>query len=697
MEKKCLTSFKIKEQIKKSRTLIQKENFQYALEVLEKINRESNDTEVQNLIRFCHKKLARKYWRQEKLAEFKTTIHALGNNESLKLAYSRLSGTKALEELASADSGIESTLAACALQPDVKAGLQLMRKNPTLKTLAEGWLYLLKGDLELAKKTFQESSIQHPTQAKVGIGLVHLAENRKKMAENDLAQLRPFAQRRFPRLKEAMTWGEEKCAYNLELPLSYYLFEATLPELLKEQKQCPTKNGPLQGYLWLTIGDRLSQTSYQKATTAWDKALTYYPQLKEDVLKRYYALNESSEKNKHFLRLYRHYLKVNSAEARLLVEHLVFNSSTPPEFFLSSKELSVDGKNWIFPTPPIEIKLLWFHLRYQESLFNFSQVVGFCKNYSSLASLTKEEWNSLIMEILTYFPNNETLLVKACTLFELIERPRELMRAAAHLLKICPHLKTQIVPQYTRNALRYYYSISKIEIQKDCIIEVQELLNLYPSDFDLIRLSILWNQRTAPIEEQLLPFSSVLSQPLFATLRLQAYIDYGKKVTYCRKLMPPLEVLQQSQEASWRFLMALSTPLFDFPKKECITLYSMLVPNDEYKHELFSKMQNYGGILPFHSILLNWSKKSVQNWQPDYHLGVYYAHHDRNELLIKHFRKASLKAKSENPEFILIRKTLDYHHFSMDDDEEGFSDDDFPDFEDIDEEFFKRLEEIFGK
>ncbi len=640
-------------------------NFNQTIACLKKIPDAQTDAEIQKLMLLCLQKLARKYWRQDKPQEFDQIIKQLGPQKHLELAYARLKGKDALEKLTTS-TDITSKLAWCYLQADtdLKTALLTLRQEPNLKLMAEGWLALLKGDHERAMQSFQNAEAANPLSAKIGQGVVCLVQKNYKLAQNLLEPLHSFASRRFPHLAKVMGWDG---IGNHSFCLSYYLTQATLEEIIEAEKKCPPQQKELKGWLWLKIGDHLSQKSIPEAIAAWKKAYDFHPCLKLDYYKRRYLsgyMKDSTiDLREAWMEFYCELSARNPNQARSFIEYLVFDSQRPIQAFLHYKDFLNKKKRWALNPTPIELKLLWLTLAYRHTIKNLTSVLALSKKIDSVCDLNLQEWEQLFVELDPSYSQKEGYLLQKLALFRLMQQPIQAKDTAKKLLTISPHLKEEILPIYIR-AMLHLHQWLRFDASKEKHYEdIESLRRAFPSDFDLIRLSILFNPQRKRMEGHLSDFATQISEPLFSVLRVQLLVDWQKGITSCRKAMPPPNLLGKNQEADWRLVSALATPALKFPKKELQKLIEQLTPNSATKYEFFTKMLQHYGYPPPFSTLNKWSKSNFRDWRPSYLFALYYEHHENlNQCLRNVFDARDLINECE-PEFPILNKTIDHHGF----------------------------------
>ncbi len=620
----------IKDQKQKIFHFFQQGSFNQAIEHCMKCDPKELDPDIQKVKLASLQKLARKYWRQDKHDEFASLFEKLGDENLYLLAHARLLGCEALSRLSKSDRGIPSKLAHCSIQADTKTSLLAMRQVPELKLIAEGWLALLKGDNERAASSFEEASSLQPLRGNLGRGIVSLLEGKYADAQQLFAPLRPYAHRRFPQLAKAMGWEEtQKESLSLLAPL---LQNPKLSELIEAEKKCSPSNKELRGWIYLKIGDLLVHSSVKKAFLNWDHAVKYHPALKLDVLKRrllaaFVKKNEEIKVNgpELFLAFYKELRKKSEGDARSFVESACFDHSISLELIMHFSCIHNNGK-WIIDPPPIELKMLWLFLASLNTTNNLVRVIGLPGGpYDDLCGLPTVQWIQLFADLDSHYSNKEAYLLLKLTFCRLIGHLDLTSETAKQLLHLSPHLEAEILPSYTKPLhLLRTHSDSHLT-QKKKYAEIEQLRQLFPSDFELIHLSILFGVSSPNIDEVLLKYTSNLSEPLLDVLKLHVWVSSGKKSAWCRKFMPSLELLQRSREASWRFLALLLNPKFGLPKKDIQGWVEKLSTDDETQHEFFSKILKYYNYLPPFSILQKWSRSCPENWKPYYFLTLHYA------------------------------------------------------------------------
>lgn len=169
---------------RKASELIQRNNYNLAISTIQKADPQKKDHHLQTLLQHCYQKQARKFWRQGNANEFKNLIPFLNENQDIAVTHAYLAGKQSLMELAKGK-GVAAVLANCRLQSDLKPALLMMRQEHSLKVAAEGWLYLLKGDVSRAKDLLSNSNNRHSGRARL-LFLHFLMNNSEKLPKMQL-------------------------------------------------------------------------------------------------------------------------------------------------------------------------------------------------------------------------------------------------------------------------------------------------------------------------------------------------------------------------------------------------------------------------------------------------------------------------------------------------------------------------------
>lgn len=650
--------------LKEAEHFFQQGNFVQALKCYRQLDLKLNQSDdfIAQRIRICLKQLLRKYWRQEKVDQMAQMMKELDVEQELALCYARLRGKEALAEVAAKTGGIQAKLAQCSLQEDLKSSLLSLRQIPELKAIAEGWLILLKGDNERAFASFDQAKEQAPVYAKIGKGVAYLIKGDMQQANTYLESLRPFASRYFPVLAKEMGWGED-LSEEKKRKLPFYLFSASLEELKHAESLLSPQQADIKGWMWLRIGDYLVSKSVNEALSAWNKAKKFNPKLALDELKRRFLLSYqvdcSIKPNEAFQAFYRKLVELTPQDAKEFVEYSIFDSQDSLSF-LEVTDLKRD-KKWIINPPPIELQLLWFHVFYQNNTRRVLQLLFLTPEFKKHhIQSTWEEW-ALIFQVLdVQYGKRENYLRQKLEVARLYEQGALVCSIIVQLLQLNAMLKDELLPIYVQIALPKLLAKSTTKNEKQEIgKEIDSLRHFWFSDYDLIRLSILANDSDQSPMDLVAIAAIHLSEPLRQVLQFQVAIDQGWGVTRCLKFLPDKALYQRDREADWRLLIALFHPTQKFPRRELEHLLSLFASTSSSKHELFSKVELYGGVVPL-SILKNW-QKGKKGWESYYHLALYYRFKEDFDKSLSILEKAYHLIPEEAKERTLVEKTLEHY------------------------------------
>jgi len=611
----------------------------------------------------CLKQLLRKYWRQGKADQMARIMKELGAEERLALSYARLVGKEAVATIAAKAEGFQAKLAQCFLQEDLKSALLSLRQLPELKTIAEGWLSLLKGDHERALISFHQKEMQSPVYSKIGKGVAYLIKGDMQQANVYLESLRPFALHRFPALAKAMNWDSD-IKEDIKSHLSYYLFSASLDELKRIESLLFSQQSDVKGWIWLRMGDYLVLKSAKEALSAWDKAKKLNPQLVLDVLKRRFLLSCQTDcsicPGQAFEAFYRELADHSPQDAKEFVEYLIFDSRDISSF-LQTKDLK-KKERWVINPLRIELQMLWFHIFYQEFIHPICQLLFLTPEFKKYAiQLIWEEWTLIFQDLDKEYSKKESYLRQKLDIALIYEQGNFVRLIIVQLLELNTTLKEELLPIYVRNALSKLIDKSTTKQEKEEISkEIDRLRHFWAYDYDLIRLFILANDSDQSPMDLASLLGVHLSEPLRQVLQLQVAIDRGWKITRCRKLWPDPILYGRDREADWRLLIALFNPTLKVTKKELESLLNQLAPDSSFKHELLSHVELYGQVVPL-SLLKNWLKEK-NAWEPYYHLALYYRSQKNYEKSLSALHKASrYRIPDEMREKVLIERTLSHY------------------------------------
>ncbi|MBA3602848.1 MAG: hypothetical protein H0W50_04240, partial [Parachlamydiaceae bacterium] len=278
-----------------------------------------------------------------------------------------------------------------------------------------------------------------------------------------------------------------------------------------------------------------------------------------------------------------------------------------------------------------------------------------------LCSLKRKQWDRLFQNLDPHYGHQEIYLREKIGVYLFFDDISLVGTTTVKMLLISPHLKEHFFPYFAR---KLHFLIGKKLTKNDdahLSEELNQMLKLYPSDFDLIRFSIYLGNKKASVDDLVSPYMTRLSEPLLAVLRLQIMVDLGKKITACREALLPDKLLKVSHEADWRFLAALLNPSLKFPKKDLPDVISKICSDSQNKHFIFSKIYQHTKRTIPPSFLKTWLSSTRFDWRPYYH---YVRHHveadNPNELKSKLF-EMSRYIKHNEPEFVSFDQTKQYH------------------------------------
>lgn len=660
--------------LKQAENLFQQGSFTKALEYFQKIqdSLKTKNVNIQSKINSCYKLLLRKYWRQSKLNEFETLAQTKGLKETLILPLARMKGPQELLALASHPTHIHSKLASGSLANTLKNALLSLRQQAEFKETAEGWLALLKGDYTKALSLFTDAANKTPIHAKIGKGIVYLAQQDFIQAQQCLSELKPFANKFYPVLTQAMKWNSTDYSHlrPQSIPLLHHLHSDSINTLKDTLTQTPKTNKSLMGWLWLRIGDHYwSDNNKKEAIKAWREARKNNKGLALDALKRLFFANlySNEDLNIHLEEIFRElYLGVkekSSKEARELTEYLVFDANAL-DFDPSTLR---SGEKWCLSPPPPEIQLLWLHLFFNHNVeglltayFLKSEPQIVCENYPW------STWNSLFQTLDPFYSHQEKYLRYKLGLCNLFQQHSIARQTLAQLLQTHPHFKEEFLPSYVKFALKAALS-KDITLKEYVSNEIKSLQKSFPYEYALIRLSVLTGNSTIPWKQQLMPFAGHLSEPLFAALTLQVAIDTQTSLSCCLSLIPDERLFNIDQEADARLFYALSHPYLKLTKAQITKFFYRLASCNEKKHKLLSEIEATEELTIPYSLIKDWQSQDSKSGYPDLHLGLYYCFNDKFEKSLDAFELAYKRLSHDAPERYRVNATLEHHRYGMPD------------------------------
>lgn len=638
-------------------------NYNQAIGCFKQYDPKGSNPEIVKKIKECRVSLARRLWKQGKIGEFAKIISELDSNVLMSLALARMCGDSTLRAFAETRQDLNSLLAACSLQQDVKSGLRMLRKHPDMKCVAEGWLALFKGDYQHAIELFAQGKSTASKQADIGMGVALLCSGDLIGADKYLNCLRPFSELRFPLLSQAMGWQiaedgqmREAAKINIHLPLK---------ELLTQEKTIHVSQKPAQALIALRIGDHLALIGNNEALSYWNKAENLDPQLKLDVLKRRFqaSINDRCDFNisSHdaFVQFYNRLKKHLETNAVDFIHTLVFNSSFTVNSCLTFDNFFNEYKPFTKGRDLVQIKLLWLSLFYDQVLnkakkvlfLNGEEVEDICLN-----GIPWLEWVEFFENLDPLYSTKELYLNCKLAIAMILKEHDAIRRITYALLQLNPHLVEEMLPIYISAALQYpkHDVVNHVEMMK----EIKALRTFFPRNFDLIRLWKIVDTET--LENQLDSFKTQLSEPLYEVLNLQHAIDRGNSLSIIKKMIPESSLLNISKEADWRLFAALSDKRINYPKKSLLELLQKLAPDSEAKHEFFINMRQHGYDSPAFSIIQQWMKTNKTDWRPYYHMMHYYSSENEKHEFIKMLVETDQKITQDAREYAEIRSTMNY-------------------------------------
>jgi hypothetical protein len=559
---------------------------------------------AKNGLEQCKEQFLRKCYKQQRVEDF---LRESSGIDFLASARARLLGNKAVEDLSQKD-----RFAKLFLHPNKKDAFVEMRQISEWKEYAEGWISLLKLDADRARTSFLPVEKKWPWHAKIGLCLVDILFKKNLQAQQRVDYLKPVVAQHFPEFARALGWESYDCviAQNLR-----YGNEEDLEKLFESSISSGHK-----GLISLRLGDLAWENKkIGKAKSFWLHAKKLSDALEVDVLKRLFVCDyETGEEFCSVLReLYLLLYRKNKPDAKEFLETVVFEYGDAlgdvPVPFLKAEfqwEKSV----------PSEVILLYL---IQQSFVMKKWLPYFDNPDKEGEDFWRENLNILDSE---YSLCEKYLRLKIdCTSF--YDMRKEKRRALFSLLLINPSLKEELIGQYVQMVFL---------AREECEEELRKVSEVFPTDYDLIRLRIYFG--LDPLET----FARVLSPALYAVLCLQVAIDRGKKP----KLPMDLVEYKKDAEASFR--------LFDAVSQGCLPVSSMTKAFDvlvEEPKKTFRRIFYYGFREIGPKFIAHWKKKFPACWAPHYYSALQLV--KKNELLfaMMELNAASDKVSREDVEF----------------------------------------------
>jgi hypothetical protein len=520
--------------------------------------------------------LSKRYWRQGKVEEMEKIAPTRAH-----LAIARLQGDAALQKIATSENP-EAFLALLSLEESPKTALISLRKMPEYKSLAEGWISLLKQDFIKARDSFQEALALQPKRAKLGLAIVDAAEGNLAEGQKKISKFLRIALHRFPHLAKLMGKTKEGAE---SAAISQLFYRGNAENLEKVLSQLRSDQKTERGWIFARLGDleyaKKSAGSLDKAYQYWDKAAKLYPQLKLDMLKRkFLTAKYLKDKQEAFLD-YFHALHHQSKEKIpsflqniLLFHSLDFLEKIPIPFFSTAQQ------KWTIANPPKELSLLALAIIVGEhnSLLLANPPPAFLAESVSIPTLFLEDLPALD----AIFKDQRFYLELKVKIYSLTNNQIEKRKILMRLMELDPMQMHLLLPKFMQCAL--------LTVKADTINlsqEVERLSFLYPSHFDLARLLYLCHA-----EERAKSYEQSLSSSLQTALHLQVSID-RKEDKKTEELFTTMCALYgQDEEINWRFWHAMSN-CSSVKFKKIASAFDKFLSTFEERKKVFDSISRY--------------------------------------------------------------------------------------------------------
>ncbi|MFT5318766.1 MAG: hypothetical protein ACI8RA_002034 [Chlamydiales bacterium] len=650
-------------------------------------------------IQKCSQVLLRKAWRKDDLNMF---LNSTESPENFALEIARMKGKEALAELSLSCNSLNGQLAGLSAILPVKEALMKMRRVPSLKEISEGWIALLKMDLDKAQKSFQNAHAKgQEVRADLGLGLIYCIRGQQEKTEELLKPLRPFAVKKYPIISETLGWSvldkcetEEAIFERKKGQLAFLLRKGSKEELQKSLSfQMPST---LKAFVLLRLGDlEYASRSYTKAITNWKKAKQSSDLVKLDVMKRFlFAETDelSSDKRKVALsEIYTGLLEKDADDAKSFLEHIVLYGSDSfvfaSEFLIlraSAEEVPIkDASPKDLHKAPTELKLLYLKS-------TLSQADNFEKKLPpfflrSTPRYKAQDWKPLLNKLEKDYLDEEAFWRLLLRFQQEKKGSTEAHRKAYfNLLRINPRLEKEFLEKYAET------SLATIASHKQINKELETLTPLFPKHYDLLRVySKLKNSPKSP--EELIKILPAALRPIFL---LETLVDRSKSLpTNWRSKLPALENCGKDFEADQRLLGFLYEHTHLSRNETFSRYFKKIASNPDLAESLVKKLvgeniKTFISLPEYEMLYQLWLKTFPDEWRPYFHL----AHHhgvNNNGLTSGKYCKEALKRMSgEETEYHFLEKMVDQYENPMEYDDD-FEDDYDDDFEE--EDFMKDL------
>lgn len=506
---------------------------------------------VKRQYRECIEILRRRAWKKGDITKFQ----ALGDANNYQLPIARLKGKETLQELGAASSGQDSLLARCAISDNIKTALIEMRRNDSLKQIAEGWISLLKNDPKRAYAIFCEAEPKQPARANLGKAIALLLDGNIHQALDFAQRFRPIAVHRFPVLAETLGWKEKKITElknNGDENISNALLFGSFADIQKLTKILKKESHPLKPWLTLRLGDLHSEKKdFRSADRLWSKVERKFSTLQLDVLKRQMLISIEKENNEMVGRtvkkIYTTLGKEDPKEARKFLEMFVFDIANDSQILSFDVEDYCRAERcWKKETPAIEIVLLLF--------IQILQVFGLDFEELELEDLDDEHkrkkmeipelsfWELLFPQLDEAYENNEMYLRSRLKLCKFYDSDWQMQLALFLRIKNFPLLKREFLPRF--------FSLARTTLKdKRTREQIEELKKVVPTELEISRLSIAITNDMKLLDEE----KKKYPQSLAGILDLQAKLDQKCRKKKIVKTLPPLEWIGKDEQTDCRF------------------------------------------------------------------------------------------------------------------------------------------------
>ncbi len=612
----------------------------------------------------------RKHLRQNRFEDFRREA---GSAQALRLVVARSQGPAAITALAqvvpAADAGSsdpQGRLAAAIANPDLRAGLAILRRLPGLAGVAEGWMAVLRGDLTRAEAAFTAvltASGVGPAvalRARAGLAICLARADRVAEAKTHWDALAPLPQTLYPAASAfARSLTRTRVGWDVA-GLRRLLVQGTWDEVKNAAQACPPDQPRIRGWLHLRLGDLRwlagGEQGDQRSLTDWAQAAKDAPELRADVLKRTFLVQLRSGPG--------------GGRAELIALQRELETRFGPEISRRGIALLTAGlPNQASeslnlpcgPKDPVEFARLHFQrlaqrrASYEDFSFGYRPKSG-----------NSQAGDKLIKRLDPLYEDDPVYRSDRRRLRDSLGLFADLRKDICAEIERDPTTAEELLPMFLR-AVR-----SGRVIKAKTLIPLIERIHrsLGRCDYDLLVLHALYSGGDVSVKMAL---AERLDGPMRKVFRFEIGLD--------QNFDPSVTGID---EAADRQIIKLYQHIRTMSKKSARAVVKILVSRPDRLHVLLTHHRGGMGasLIPF---CRAWSDLAPKDWRPWFHLGLdaaeYEDHPDQAASLLRRARKLM----QDEPEVATVDRLLERisahqdafgHAFAEDGDEDDDVDDD---------------------